>query len=185
MKLLYSNSNPTKESHMYQQTISRKFSFCSSHRLFKTVCKVEGHPCGFLHGHNYEGKVTLTVLEGHDMPMVIDFSDLKRIIAVVHDIFDHRLILNEEDPLAERLADMKITLIPGDPTVEIFTKIWAHLVYLGIYRSRFKSVLEHLEGIRIDMSETANCKGSCCLQVQNEKTPVLSQMIFSQIKLIN
>jgi 6-pyruvoyltetrahydropterin/6-carboxytetrahydropterin synthase len=77
-------------------TVFKDFTFAAAHQI-------RGHRggCENLHGHNYRVRVHVAS-EGLDaLGMVIDFADLKQIVAAVVDPFDHRLI-NEVPPFDER-----------------------------------------------------------------------------------
>lgn len=96
--------------------VAKEIEFCYGHRLLDYDGK-----CRFLHGHN--GRAVI-VLEGSDLDrrgMLMDFSDIKRSIASWIDAtLDHRMILNERDPVIEYLRAQQepILTIPENPTAE-------------------------------------------------------------------
>jgi 6-pyruvoyl-tetrahydropterin synthase len=53
--------------------------------------------------------------------MLVDYRDIK---AYIKDTFDHRAILNEDDPLVPILIglDMNVTTMTGNPTAENLAK---------------------------------------------------------------
>lgn len=81
--------------HTQRIRVSKRFHFEMAHAL-------TGHdgPCAHIHGHSYVLDVTVigqTINEGTSPKngMVIDFTDLKRIVnQEVIDRFDHALVLN-------------------------------------------------------------------------------------------
>ena len=77
-------------------TVFKDFSFSAAHQI-------RGHMggCQNLHGHNYRVRVYVRARELDSLGMVIDFADLKKIVAEVVDPFDHRLI-NEVTPFDVR-----------------------------------------------------------------------------------
>lgn len=77
-------------------TVFKDFSFAAAHQI-------RGHTggCENLHGHNYRVRVHVSAATLDELGMVIDFADLKRIVAAVVDPFDHRLI-NEIPPFDVR-----------------------------------------------------------------------------------
>lgn len=84
-------------------TISKRFAFSASHRLDGLP---DGHPCGRLHGHNYEVEVRLTrdTLDRHGF--VLDYGLLAPFQTHVDTVLDHRH-LNDVlmgQPSAEALA---------------------------------------------------------------------------------
>ena len=68
-------------------TVFKDFTFSAAHQI-------RGHRvgCQNLHGHNYRVRVFVQARELDTLGMVIDFADLKKIVAEVVDPFDHRLI---------------------------------------------------------------------------------------------
>lgn len=90
-------------------------TFDSAHRLLK-------HPgkCMSLHGHTYKLEVTFQAQELHN-GMVYDFGDMKKVLSIVIDKWDHMTILEEGDPLIEALspiAGISLTITPDRPTAE-------------------------------------------------------------------
>ena len=97
---------------MYNLTVDHGFS--AAHRL-----RIEGHKCEALHGHNWKVSVTVKGRKLDERGMLIDFSDLKKIIRSIVDPFDHKY-LNDIPPfdtinpttenlcriMAERIAEM-------------------------------------------------------------------------------
>lgn len=85
-------------------TIFKDFEFAAAHAI-------RGHQggCQNLHGHNYRVRVHVSARELDRLSMVIDFADLKAVIAEAAGRFDHRVI-NEIPPFdrinttAERIA---------------------------------------------------------------------------------
>ncbi len=77
-------------------TIFKDFNFAAAHRI-------RGHTggCENVHGHNYKVRVYVQAEELDELGMVIDFSDLKALLAEILGPFDHRLI-NEIPPFDRR-----------------------------------------------------------------------------------
>ena len=78
--------------------------FSAAHRLVN-------YPgaCNRIHGHNWKVKATIAAEELDEMGMVIDLFDLKKILDVCLDQFDHRIInevqpFDEINPTSENLA---------------------------------------------------------------------------------
>ncbi len=66
-------------------TLSKDFKFDSAHNLVKYKGKCEN-----LHGHTYRLKVTVTGNPDPDSGMIVDFTDIKRIVREkVIDRLDH------------------------------------------------------------------------------------------------
>lgn len=77
-------------------TVFKDFQFAAAH-------SIRGHQgeCRHLHGHTYRVRVHVAAAELDAIGMVVDFADLKEIVAEVLGPFDHRVI-NEVPPFDER-----------------------------------------------------------------------------------
>lgn len=113
---------------MYQ--VTRKIDFCYGHRLLNYDGK-----CRYLHGHNGRAVITIESENLDDRGMVMDFSDIKRVIAGwIDDNLDHRMILRHDDPAAPVLRDLgePLFLIDENPTAETIARIiYDHAVSQG------------------------------------------------------
>ncbi|MCW1953205.1 MAG: 6-carboxytetrahydropterin synthase [Flavobacteriia bacterium] len=109
---------------MSQIRITKQFSFETGHALFGYDGK-----CRNVHGHSYKLSVTvigepITEQGAVKLGMVIDFSDLKKIVKEeVVDVFDHATVFNKNTPhieLAKELMDRGHSVILADyqPTSE-------------------------------------------------------------------
>jgi 6-pyruvoyltetrahydropterin/6-carboxytetrahydropterin synthase len=104
--------------------ITKQFSFETGHALYGYDGK-----CKNVHGHSY--KLSVTVI-GHPITdntnvkygMVIDFSDLKKIVREeIVDIFDHATVFNKNTPHIELANELKnrghhVILVEYQPTSE-------------------------------------------------------------------
>jgi 6-pyruvoyltetrahydropterin/6-carboxytetrahydropterin synthase len=74
--------------------------------------------CQNIHGHNFkiEVKVSCHHLDRNDM--VIDFSDLKRIVNKILEEFDHSLMLNSNDVYPAVFKTVYLQEEGADPTAE-------------------------------------------------------------------
>ena len=101
--------------------VTQNIEFCYGHRLLNYAGK-----CRHLHGHN--GKAVI-VLEGEqldDRGMLVDFSDIKKSIRTwIDNELDHRMILNENDPVVPYLKDQgePLFLLPENPTAETIARL--------------------------------------------------------------
>src|SRR3989338_7952142 len=103
--------------------ITKTFSFCYGHRLYKDPGK-----CGHLHGHTGRAEITLFGKELDDLGMLKNFDDLKASIGKwIDENIDHCMLLNRTDPLVSVLKDAgeKLYLLNGNPTAENL----AHLIF--------------------------------------------------------
>ena len=103
--------------------ITKEFRFEAAHAL-----KGYDGPCKTIHGHSYELSVTITgepdtVLDSPKKGMVMDFSELKKIIKKsVIEPFDHALIFSTDYPEDEFKrsgeAFSNVILVEYQPTSE-------------------------------------------------------------------
>jgi|ERR1051326_804645 6-pyruvoyltetrahydropterin/6-carboxytetrahydropterin synthase len=103
--------------------ITKEFSFEMAHALYG----YDG-PCKNIHGHSY--KLSVTVIgktisdpENHKSGMVMDFSELKKIIEEnILKKFDHSLVLNENSPhktfVKKNILIGKTVMVNYQPTCE-------------------------------------------------------------------
>ena len=105
--------------------ITKKFTFETGHALYGYDGK-----CRNVHGHSYKLFVTVIgnpIADSSHVKygMVIDFSDLKKIVKeVIVDVFDHATVFNKNTPhveLAKELSDRghSVLLVDYQPTSEI------------------------------------------------------------------
>lgn len=84
--------------------IYKDFHFEAAHRLPNVP---EGHKCARLHGHSFHVRIQVCGETGTDSGWVLDFADIKRAFAPIHDQLDH-YYLNEiaglENPTSENIA---------------------------------------------------------------------------------
>ncbi len=105
--------------------ITKQFAFETGHALYGYDGK-----CKNVHGHSYKLSVTVIGIPITDnshvkFGMVIDFSDLKKIVKEeVVDVFDHATVFNKNTPhieLAKELTDRghNVLLVDYQPTSEM------------------------------------------------------------------
>ena len=105
--------------------ITKQFNFETGHALYGYDGK-----CKNVHGHSYKLSVTvsgspITDNSNVEFGMVIDFSDLKKIVKEeIVDIFDHATVFNQNTPhieLAKELQarDHHVILVDYQPTSEM------------------------------------------------------------------
>ncbi|MEO8234022.1 MAG: 6-carboxytetrahydropterin synthase [Flavobacterium sp.] len=104
--------------------ITKQFSFETGHALYGYDGK-----CKNVHGHSYKLSVTVIGIPISDrnnvkFGMVIDFSDLKKIVKEdIVDVFDHATVFNETTPHVELAKELKsrgheVILVDYQPTSE-------------------------------------------------------------------
>jgi 6-pyruvoyltetrahydropterin/6-carboxytetrahydropterin synthase len=118
--------------------VTREIDFCYGHRLLNYNGK-----CRYLHGHN--GRAVI-VLEGEsldDRGMLLDFSDIKRVVSQwIDDHLDHRMLLHRNDPFVPLLRETgePVFLLDENPTAENIAK----LIYEFTAAQGFPIVEAHL-----------------------------------------
>ena len=102
-------------------SVTKRIEFCYGHRLmeYDGVCR---HP----HGHNAVVEIDIRAdsLDGRNM--VADFNDIKRIVkGWIDRELDHKMILRNDDPLAEVLRTMgePMYLLESNPTAERIARL--------------------------------------------------------------
>ena len=151
--------------------VTRRFQFCSGHRIYGHESK-----CAYLHGHNYVALVTARIASSIDrqgklidsnirdldkLGRVIDFGVLKKCIGEwIDENWDHTLLLQESDPLAQDMEFLtKYNCYRGDkpylfqqpPTAEIM----AH--ELLTVSKNILSVYHGIKVAKVVVWETENC----------------------------
>jgi 6-pyruvoyltetrahydropterin/6-carboxytetrahydropterin synthase len=101
--------------------VTKRIDFCYGHRLldYGGVCK---HP----HGHNAVVEVDVRTSELDSRNMVVDFSDIKRVVkGWIDRELDHKMILRFDDPLVAPLEALNEPVFKTDsnPTVEHIAKL--------------------------------------------------------------
>jgi len=130
--------------------VTKSFSFDMAHALYG----YDG-PCKNIHGHTYRLYVTVAgypLADDHHPKngMVIDFSDLKKIVRQnIIDSFDHALVLYEKSPhknLQPQLTQQfeKIIFLDHQPTCENLLLHFQRIL-LPHYQSHIKLVAMRLE----------------------------------------
>jgi len=103
--------------------VSRQIDFCYGHRLLDYPGK-----CRYLHGHNGKVVITIEAPEVDDRGMVLDFSDIKRVVSGwIDEHLDHRMVLRRDDPAVPALQEMgePVFLMDINPTAENLARLIA------------------------------------------------------------
>ncbi len=101
--------------------ISREIDFCYGHRLLEHAGK-----CRHLHGHNGKVRITMESAELDRQGMVLDFSEIKRVVSGwIDEQLDHRMLLRRDDPavpVLEKIGE-PLYLMDVNPTAENIAKL--------------------------------------------------------------
>jgi len=101
--------------------VTKEIHFCYGHRLLHYNGK-----CRYLHGHNGRAVITLAAAALDALGMVMDFSEIKRVIGAWIDAhLDHRMILHKDDPALPALKEQgePVFLLDVNPTAENIAKL--------------------------------------------------------------
>ena len=135
--------------------ITKQFNFETGHALYGYDGK-----CKNVHGHSYKISVTvvgkpITDRTAVKYGMVIDFSDLKKIVTEeIVDVFDHATVFNKNTPHVELAKELEIRghhviLVEYQPTSEMMVIDFAEKI-----KNRLpKNILLH--AIKLQETETS------------------------------
>ena len=101
--------------------VTREIDFCYGHRLMNYDGK-----CRYLHGHNGRAVISIEAESLDDRGMVLDFSDIKRVVSTwIDENLDHRMLLNRNDPMVPVLQGLgePLFLLDANPTAENIAKL--------------------------------------------------------------
>ncbi len=101
--------------------VTREISFCYGHRLLRYDGK-----CRYLHGHNGRAVITLEAPQLDPRGMVIDFSEMKRVLqSWIDQELDHKMLLHRDDPVLPSLRQLgePFYLMDVNPTAENIARL--------------------------------------------------------------
>lgn len=115
--------------------ITKEFRYEGAHALLGYDGK-----CRHIHGHSYLLCVTVTGRPINDSKnpkdgMVMDFSDLKRIVEKgIVEPFDHAIVMRNDSPLARDIAEEygHVVLVDFQPTCENMISYFAEIIKRGL-----------------------------------------------------
>ena len=101
--------------------VTQEIDFCYGHRLLNYAGK-----CRNLHGHNGRAVIVMESELLDPLGMVVDFSDIKQSLrSWIDDQLDHRMILNDADPVLPYLRELDepLFVVSENPTAENIAKL--------------------------------------------------------------
>ncbi|HEX5444281.1 MAG TPA: 6-carboxytetrahydropterin synthase [Pirellulales bacterium] len=101
--------------------VTRQIDFCYGHRLLNYEGK-----CRYLHGHNGRAVIAIEAAELDRRGMVLDFSDIKRVVSHwIDETLDHRMLLHRDDPAVPMLRQLgePMYLLDVNPTAENIARL--------------------------------------------------------------
>lgn len=134
---------------MREAIVERFVDIDAGHRVARHESK-----CRNLHGHRY--RLTVRVagpIKDDNSPehgMVIDFARVKDALMVIHDQWDHRFLVGDDDELKDFLAGVPgLLVLPCQPTAENL----ADLAFLHL-----QEMLAPLRVVSVRIQETTSCE---------------------------
>ncbi|NRB10829.1 MAG: 6-carboxytetrahydropterin synthase QueD [Rickettsiaceae bacterium] len=117
-------------------TCIKRVEFDAGHRVLG-----HKHKCKYLHGHRYALEVTVSSETLNEIGMVIDFADLKDIIASwINENFDHNVILHKEDKqlgdFISRQTGQNVYYLSVNPTAENIALHLKNVILLKLFEGR-------------------------------------------------
>lgn len=104
---------------LYQ--VTREIHFCYGHRLLNYDGK-----CKHIHGHNGRALITLASTKLDSLGMVLDFSELKRVVGGwIDEQLDHKMIFHRDDPMLTLFQDQgePVYILDDNPTAENIARL--------------------------------------------------------------
>jgi 6-pyruvoyltetrahydropterin/6-carboxytetrahydropterin synthase len=101
--------------------VTRQIDFCYGHRLLNYEGK-----CRYLHGHNGRAVIVIEAEKLDERGMVLDFSDIKKVVSGwIDENLDHRMLLHRDDPAVPMLRELgePMFLMDENPTAENIAKL--------------------------------------------------------------
>jgi 6-pyruvoyltetrahydropterin/6-carboxytetrahydropterin synthase len=101
--------------------VTREIHFCYGHRLLQYDGK-----CRHLHGHNGKAVITLEAARLDALGMVLDFSQIKRVVSTwIDETLDHKMLLHRDDPVLPTLRQLgePVYVLDVNPTAENIARL--------------------------------------------------------------
>ena len=97
--------------------LTKVFEVPIAHRLSKHLGR-----CHLFHGHNLKIEVTINSYRLDLNDMVMDFSELKKLVNSIIDPWDHGMFINKCDKEMIEKLDCDLHIFDSDPTSEVLCK---------------------------------------------------------------
>lgn len=169
--------------------IDKTFNFEYGHRVWTQTLNTEfsldnACKCRAIHGHSGKVKVGL-ISESLHNSMVTDFKHLNFFKKLVDDVFDHKLILDFNDPLLQNMFPeiFKNDEINSDVLNE--TKFYS-TVNLDKFKNSPQCIQEKLDGlVLVNFTPTSENLSKFFLEIADEKLRNLNQSNFVRVKYVD
>jgi 6-pyruvoyltetrahydropterin/6-carboxytetrahydropterin synthase len=110
---------------------------------FSAAHTIPGHPkCGRVHGHNYEVTIILSGDKLDDMGMLVDYSEMDRLIKPTIDAMDHKFLLPERAHVPIGIGESEFYILDvGYSTAEAIAEyLWT--MFFSVFRVEYNLELE-------------------------------------------
>lgn len=134
--------------------LTKNFSFEAAHRLVKGYVG----KCNNIHGHSWQGGVTLEFSELDDYDMGLDYAKIKEVVKRIEDKYDHGIILFSGDLTLINFCEtekQKLIVVDNNPTSEILSLQITRMVMEWLEEIRMKNKVISIE---IEIKETCTTK---------------------------
>lgn len=134
--------------------LSKKFRFETAHRLAKNYVG----KCANIHGHSWNGSITVSIPKLDKYGMGVDFGYLGKFCKHIEGMLDHKLLLYRYDPTFKTLIDSgydggSIMLFDDNPTSEVLAK-WI----FEMAKTFFKNIEEcSVDNVTVEETCTSKC----------------------------
>jgi 6-pyruvoyltetrahydropterin/6-carboxytetrahydropterin synthase len=101
--------------------VTKEMKFCYGHRLLNYEGK-----CRHLHGHNGTVQITLEGAKLDARGMVVDFTDIKKVMRHwIDENLDHKMLLHRDDPALPMLRALgePVFVLDMNPTAEVIAML--------------------------------------------------------------
>lgn len=133
-------------------SLTKEFKFEAAHRL---GLGYQGK-CSNVHGHSWVGRITVSKPDEQldRFGMLVDFADIKRLIAEEVEALDHACLVCEGDQMHTTLVayGSKCYVLPENPTSEVLAR---HLFKL--FSKLFSDLGVTVDSVTIDETCTSSC----------------------------
>ena len=144
--------------------VTKEIHFCYGHRLLHYNGK-----CRNLHGHNGKAVITLEAPRLDSLGMVVDFTEIKRVIGRwIDENLDHKMLLHTDDPVIPELRRQGEPFITLDvnPTAENIAKLI------------FDHAIEHaLPIVEVTLWETENSFATYRRSETDQSRPIVMHVV--------
>lgn len=136
--------------------LSKRFRFETAHRLGKCY----PGKCRNIHGHSWNGMITVEASTLDEYDFGVDFGLLKPFVKGIEDALDHGIILQASDvelvSLCER-NDWKNVVLPDNPTCEVLAR-WIFHEAVKHFAKHHPELKLRVHCVQIEETCTSRCE---------------------------